>query len=65
MSRKSVVKKRIKELGITHRQIAHYCALSISNLELWIDGKAIIPYSNLVRIAHLLDLEPDELVELV
>lgn len=65
MSRKSAVKKRIKELRITNKQIAHYSALSLSVFELWLEGKAVIPYSNILRIAHLLDLEPDELVEIV
>jgi DNA-binding Xre family transcriptional regulator len=65
MSRKTTVKKRMQQLGITHSQIAHYCVLSNHVLQLWIDGKAVVPYNNLLRIAHLLDLEPDELVEIV
>lgn len=63
MSRKSVVKNRMKELGISEMQIAHYCALNVKMLNLWLDAKAIIPYSSLLRIAHLLDLEPNDLYE--
>lgn len=65
MSRKNVVKNRMKQLGITSKQIAHYSVLSEKNLELWIAAKAVIPYSTLLRIAHLLDLEPEDIMEIV
>lgn len=65
MSRKIVVNKRIKQLQITDKQIAHYCGISVSVLRLWIDAKAVISHEKLLRIAHLLDLEPEELVEIL
>lgn len=65
MSRRNTVRKRIKELRLPHKRIAQYAVLSLSVFELWLEGKVVLPYKNILKIADLLDLEPDDLVEVV
>lgn len=65
MSRRNKIHKRMKQLQISTRQLAQYAMLSNTVLTLWIEAKAVIPYNKLLRIADLLDLEPDDLVEIV
>lgn len=65
MSRRTSIQKRMKQLQISHRDVARHAMLSTTVLTLWIDAKAVIPYDKLLRIADLLDLEPDDLVEIV
>jgi hypothetical protein len=39
--------------------------LSLKVFELWLEGKAVLPYNSILKIADLLDLDSDELVEVV
>lgn len=65
MSRRNNVRKRILQLRLSHSKIAQYAVLSVKVFELWLEGKVVLPYKNILKIADLLDLEPDELVEVV
>jgi len=65
MSSRNKVRKRIKDLRLSHRSIAQYAVLSLSVFELWLEGKVTLPYSAIIKICVLLDLEPDDLVEVV
>lgn len=65
MSRRNSVLKRIQQLRLSHKQIAQHAVLSLGVLELWLEGKVVLPYKNILKIADLLDLEPDDLVEVV
>lgn len=65
MSRRNNVLKRIRQLGLPHYRIAQYAVLSVKVLDLWLEGKVVLPYNNILKIADLLDLEPDDLVEVV
>ncbi len=64
MSRQKI-KSRMKQLGITQRQLAQHSMLPVDVLILWFDFKVTVPYKNLLRIADLLDLTTDELLEYV
>lgn len=55
----------MRALKLSERQIAKHAMLSVQVFNLWLDAKAVIPYNNILRIADLLDLEPDDLVEIV
>lgn len=57
--------KCMRALKLSERQIAKHAMLSVQVFNLWLDAKAVIPYNNILRIADLLDLEPDDLVEIV
>jgi transcriptional regulator with XRE-family HTH domain len=65
MSRRKKIQQRLKQLQLSQRQLAQHAMLSCTVLNLWIDAKAVIPYNKLLRISDLLDLEPDDLVEIV
>lgn len=65
MSRKKKVMKRMKEMNITHLQIARYVVLSLTTLISWIDGSIEIPYFKVWKICELLNLEPDDVVAIV
>jgi hypothetical protein len=65
MSRRKNVLKRIQQLGLPHSKIAQHAVLSVKVFNLWLEGKVVLPYKNILKIADLLDLEPDDLVEVV
>lgn len=65
MSRRKNIQRRMQQCGITQQQLAQHSMLSVKALNLWLDNKMTIPYVHLLRIADLLDLEFDDLVEVV
>lgn len=65
MSRRKNIQRRMQQCGITQQQLAQHSVLSVKALNLWLDNKMTIPYVHLLRIADLLDLEFDDLVEVV
>lgn len=65
MSRKKKILQRLKQLQLTQRQLAKHAMLSVDALNLWIDAKIVIPYTSILRISDLLDLEPEDIVEIV
>lgn len=65
MSRRKRMQQRMQQLQITQRQLAQYAMLSNNSLMLWFDNKITIPYTNLLRIADLLDLEAEDLLGVV
>jgi predicted transcriptional regulator len=60
MSRKNKVINRMKQLDITHSQIAQHALLSKIIIKDWMDGKIEIPYSYVWKIYDLLNLNFDE-----
>lgn len=65
MSRRKKIQKRMNELNISQRQLAQYVMLSYNTITLWLDNKTTIPYRNLVRMATLLDLEAEDLLDVL
>ena len=65
MSRRKKITKRMQELNITQQQLAQHAMLPVKHWHLWLDNKITIPYTSLLRIADLLDLEANDLLEVV
>jgi len=65
VSRRINILRRMQQLNVSQRQLAQYAMLSNKTIGLWLDNKITIPYNNILRIAILLDLEADDLVEVV
>jgi len=64
MSIRKNVLKRIQQLNLSHKDISKYALISEQDLRRWLDGKAILPYNSLVRIAILLDLEASHILNI-
>lgn len=55
----------MQQQGITQEQLAQYCMLSAKALNLWLDNKMTVSFSHIVRIADLLDIEAEDILDVV
>lgn len=64
-TRKSNVLKKMKQLQLSHKQVAAHAMLPVTVFTLWLNAKAVVPHNKLLRIADLLDLEVDDIVQII
>lgn len=62
-SRKKVgiIQHRMKQLGLTHRQLAQHVMLSVNDIISWLDEQIEIPYHSAFKIYDLLSLDPEDI----
>lgn len=65
MSRRKKILKRMQQLQITEKQLAQYSMLSVKALNLWLDNKITFPFNHILRIAHVLDLDANDIFDVV
>jgi ribosome-binding protein aMBF1 (putative translation factor) len=66
MSRKNendLILKRMKQLGISYKQLAQHVMLSVDTIKMWIDGKEEIPYSCALEIFDILSVNCKEVLK--
>ncbi len=62
--RKSVLHKRMKQMNVSNHQLAQYAMINTNVFNLWLDSKAQVPISSLIRISELLDIDITDLLDI-
>lgn len=64
MSRRKRVQQAMQDINITSAQVSKLVALSVDVFNKWVDGLVEIPYKYVLEVSEILNIDPEDLVEI-